>query len=184
VLRCPCRDRHHVLFNYTTTPFFFREDFTDPGEEHTNHGNGHFVTWGEWGGYAHCPAGFSPCPPLFTVDEHRTRLTRQFQTLLDGSRSRSELATEVDPSLVEADLGLAGTGAFPTFYAWMPSCGAHNGAYDDASFYNSTVSYKTFTHSMRTWLEGFVRAGRLNLRGWRVDGWGAGAGNAMTSTCP
>lgn len=172
-----CRDRYHVLFNHIATPFFFREDFTDPNVEHTNHGNGHIVTWGEWDGYAHCPTGFSPCPPLVTLDEHRTRLTRQFQTLLDGSRSRSELATEADPSL-------GGPDDFPTFYAWMPSCGVHSGAYDDASFYDTTVSYNTFTHSMRTWLEGFVRVGRLNLRGWRVDGWSDSAGNVMTTTCP
>ncbi len=172
-----CRDRHHILFNHIATPFFFRQDFTDPNKGHTNHGNGHSVLWGDWDSYAHCPAGFSPCPPLFTLDEHRTRLTQQFQTLLDGSRSRSELATGVDPSL-------GGAGSFPTFYAWMPDCGVHSGASNDASFYDTTVSYKTFTHSMRTWLEGFVRVGRLGLRGWRVDGWDDGAGNIMTTTCP
>lgn len=172
-----CRDRSHVLFNHIATPFFFREDFTDPNQEHTNHGNGHFVDWGDWDNYPHCPPSFSPCPPLFTVDEHRTRLETQFQTLLNGSRSRSELATGADPSL-------GGPGNFPTFYAWMPNCGVHDGAYDDASFYNTTMSYKTFTHSMRTWLEGFVRVGRLNLRGWRVDGWEDSGGNVMTSTCP
>lgn len=171
-----CRDRYHVLFHHIATPFFFREDFTDPNQEHTNHGSGHFVEWGAWDTYAHCPAGFSPCPPLFTVDEHRTRLTQQFETLLEGSSSRSELATGVDPSL--------GVGNFPTFYAWMPDCHVHEGAYNDASFYNTTVSYKTFTHSMRQWLEGFMRVGRTNLRGWRVDGWADSSGNVMTSACP
>ena len=172
-----CRDRYHVLFNHIATPFFFREDFTDPNKEHTNRGVGHLVQWGNWDDYPHCSLSFNLCPPLFNPDEHRTRLARQFQTLLDGSRSRSELATGADPSL-------CGVAAFPSFYAWMPSCGVHNGAYQDAPFYDTTVSYKTFTHSMRQWLEGFVRVGRTNLRGWRTDGWDDGSGNVMTSTCP
>jgi hypothetical protein len=177
-----CRDRQHVLFNHIATPFFFREDFTDPNQEHTNGGHGHLVTWADEADWqvAPCPPDSALCPPLFTVDEHRTRLETQFQTLLDGSPSRSELATGVDPSL-------GGPGNFPTFYAWMPNCSVHNGAYDDASFYNTTVSYKTFTYSMREWLEHFVRVGRLNLRGWRVDGWSDSAGNVMTidpNTCP
>lgn len=171
-----CRDRYHILFNHIATPFFYREDFTDPGEEHTNHGLGHFVEWGAWDAYPHCPVGFNPCPPLFTVEEHRTRLTQQFQTLLDKSAAHSELATGVDPSL--------GAGNFPTFHAWMPSCNSHNGAYQDEPFYDTTVSYKTFTHSMRTWLEGFMRVGRTNLRSWRVDEWADSSGNVMTSTCP
>jgi hypothetical protein len=172
-----CRDRYHVLFNHTATPFFFREDFSDPNQEHTHNGTGHAVLWGEWDTYAHCSPNLNPCPPLFSLDEHRTRLTQQFLTLLGDSRFRSELATGADPSL-------GGVGDFPTFYAWMPNCGVHNGAYDDASFYDTTVSYKTFTYSMREWLEHFVGVGRLNLRGWRVDGWSDSVGNIMMSTCP
>jgi hypothetical protein len=174
-----CRDRAHVLFNHIATPFFIREDFSDPNQEHTNNGLGHPVVWADetsWASFAYCPPDHNPCPPTFSVPlEHRTRLSQQFQTLLDGSLLRSELATGADPSL-------SGTGLFPSWFAWMPNCGVHNGAYADASFFDTTMTYLTYTYSMQMFLRDFVSVGRTDLRGWYVDGWSDGAGNVMTTT--
>ena len=174
-----CRDRMHVLFNHIATPFFIREDFSDPNQEHTGGGTGHPVVWADesdWASFAHCPPDHNPCPPVFSVpDEHRPRLTQQFQTLLDGSLSRSELATGADPSLNSI-------GLFPTWFAWMPDCGVHKGAYADATFFDTTMTYLTYTYSMQLFLHDFVSVGRTDLRGWYVDGWNDGAGNVMTTT--
>jgi hypothetical protein len=78
-----CRDRKHVLLNHVSTPFFIREDFTDPNKEHTLGGLGHPVQWGEW---QTDPAlcnwfGGTPCPPLLTIAEHRERLEAQAQAV-------------------------------------------------------------------------------------------------------
>jgi hypothetical protein len=168
-----CRDRYHVLFHHISTPFFFREDFTDPNQEHTRKGFGHPVLWGDQDNYPHCAtAGSSPCVPLFTVSEHRDRLEQQYQTLLEGSHSRSELATGDDTSL-------RGAGVFPTWFAWMPSCRKHEGVYDNASFYNTTMSYMASTNTMREWLERFASAERTNVRRGLVDGWVDASGNVM-----
>ena len=168
-----CSDRTHVLLNHIATPFFFRQDFTDPNSAHTNGGAGHTVTWGSTSvPYAPCAA--PGCYPVLSVAEHRDRLEQQFATILDSSWTRSEMVTGADPSL--------GAGNFPSLYAWMPQCGTHSGAYNDDSYFDTTMSYLTYTYSMRMWVESFMRVGRTNLRGWRVDGWTEGAGNAQTTT--
>jgi hypothetical protein len=127
-------------------------------------GAGHPVPWGALGSYGHCPPGFDPCPPFFDLAEHRARLMKEVQTLLDDSATRSELGTGADPSL-------AGIGAFPTLFAWMPDCTTHAGTFEDDSFFDTTMSYLDTTYSLREWLEHFVNAGRVDLRGWRIDGW-------------
>jgi len=174
-----CRDRMHVLFNHVSTPFFIREDFSDPNPEHTDGEAGHPVDWADessWTNSASCPTGHNPCPPVFSIpDEHRPRITKQFQTLLDGSLPRSELATGADPSLNSI-------GLFPTWFAWMPNCGVHVGAYADTPFFDTTMTYLTYTYSMDMFLRDFVSVGRTNLRGWNVDGWSDGAGNLTTTT--
>ena len=170
-----CADRHHVLLNHIATPFFFREDFTDPNKEHTNGGAGHNLQWGDVGAFGHCVV--SPCLPILTVAEYREHLEAQFDAMVNSSSTRSEMATGNDPSL--------GAGNFPTFYAWMPDCGVHEGAFANPSFFDTTISYKgIFNYTMRQWLEGFMSVARTNLRGFRVDGWTDYAGNQMTTTCP
>ncbi len=161
-----CHDRYHMLFNHIATPFFFREDFSDPNLEHTDDGDGHPVFWAdetEWSMFpTRCPTTL--CPPSFSApSEHRIRLETQFDTLLNGANSQSELATGADPSL-------AGIGSFPAFYAWMPDCGSHGGAYNDKAFFDTIITSSTTTSSMREWLETFMSAGRANLSGTLVDG--------------
>jgi len=169
-----CIDRGHVMLNHIATPFMFREDFSDPNMEHLNGGSEHTVYWGDEDFYAHCPVG-TQCLPILDAAEFRDRLEEQFQAMLDYSQTDSELATGADPSL--------GAGNFPTFYAWMPDCGTHAGAYDNDSFFDTDMSYLAFTYNMNVWLQHFLNVGRTNLRGWRVDGW-TSAGNTMTTTCP
>lgn len=163
-----CHDRYHVLFNHIATPFFFREDFSDPNIEHTDNGKGNPVFWADetdWSAFpTRCPG--TTCPPSFSVpSEHRARLEEQFDTLQRYSDKRSELATGADPSL-------AGIGNFPAFYAWMPDCGSHGGVYKDATFFDTTMTYTTstnsFTHSMREWVEKFMDVSRVNVNGTRV----------------
>ena len=160
-----CTDRHHVLLNHIATPFFFREDFRDPNPEHLNFPIGHEIKW------ADCPILGATCFPLLNVAEYRARLTEQFETMLYQSQIDSELATGADPSV--------GAGNFPTWYAWMPQCQVHEGAYNTKQFFGTRITYGPFVHTMRSWLEGFMSVGRLNLRGSRVDGWAG-----MTTTCP
>ena len=170
-----CTDRMHVLLNHVATPFFFREDFTDPNPEHLNGGAGHTMQWGSTSiPYAPCAGPPSACYPTLNTAEHRERLEQQFGTILGSSLTRSELATGADPSL--------GAGNFPTMVAWMPQCGVHEGAYSDDGYFDTTMTYLTYTYSMRMWLESFMSVGRTNLRGWRVDGWTDWAGNAQTTT--
>lgn len=168
-----CSDRMHVLLNHIATPFFFREDFTDPNQEHTNGGAGHSVLWGSTSvPYAACAS--PACFPVLTVAEHRARLMQQWQTILDGSLLRSELFTGADPSL--------GAGNFPATVAWMPQCGTHAGAYNDDSYFDTTMTYLTYTYSMRMFVEGFMMHPRTNARSWYVDGWTDPLGNVMTTT--
>lgn len=171
-----CHDLLHVIFNHMSTPYFFREDFTDPNKAHTNDGLGHNILWAEFANYPWCPSG-PPCPPRFNLAEHRERLEQQVQTLIDDSAARSELATGTDPTL-------AGAGTFPTFYAWMPECHTHNGAFDDASFFETRISYLGSGYSMREWLERFMEEDRADVTDWRIDGWTDGAGNEMTTDSP
>ena len=170
-----CSDRMHVLMNHIATPFFFREDFTDPNLEHTNGGAGHTMLWGSTNvPYAPCPAPPNACYPVLSVAEHRGRLEKQFNTILDSSLLRSEMVTGADPSL--------GAGNFPTLYAWMPQCGVHAGSYNDDSFFNTTMTYLAYTYSMRMFVEGFMTSARTNLRSWYVDGWTDPLGSVQTTT--
>ena len=171
-----CTDRHHVLLNHIATPFMFREDFTDPNKEHTNGGAGHNVQFGDVDFFAHCPDPLVPCLPILTVAEYRERLEAQFDAMLTSSITRSEMAAGIDPSL--------GAVNFPTFYAWMPDCGVHEGSYTNPGFFGTKISYLVYTYTMEQWLEHFMSVGRTNLRGWRIDGWTDYVGNTMTTTCP
>jgi hypothetical protein len=173
-----CRDAMHVLFNHVSTPFLFRQDFSDPNKGHTNPPVGNLLEWGEWDNYAHCAlVGTSPCPPrLVAPDEHRPRMEEQALTMWEGHRFRSELALGIDTS-----------GPPPTFYAWMPDCSVHEGAYDNDQFFRTSITYTsptyTSTYTLRGWLEGFMSQPRTGRQGIRMDGWGLG-GATMTSTCP
>lgn len=160
-----CVDRHHVLFNHVSTPFFLKQDLSDPNAEHLNGGAGHNVLWG-----TSCVGG--PCPPVLTGDEFALRIGAQARTLIELSSSHSELATGADP----------GGGGFPTFYGWITNCGSHEGAYEDPQFFDTGIEYQGTTVSMREWLEEFVAAERAGATDWRIHGY-PGA-DPMESDCP
>jgi hypothetical protein len=197
-----CRDRHHVLLNHVATPFFVREDFSDPNREHADGGHGHMPQWGEAAAYPHCAAlGETECPPLIPAGNpspYRDRLETQARTALAGLQARSELA-----------LGQDASGPAPTFFLWMPDCGAHEGAYDDEHFYEvsagppaaaapaaaaaaaaqeaaavrrrlrGTWSPPPGRMSMRELVEQFMLAPPAGARGYRIDGF-----DGATSVCP
>ena len=162
-----CRDRHHVLLNHIATPFFQREDFTDPNPEHNDSPDGHPLQWAAEGNYRNCEGGV-PCLPRLDLDEYRERVALQAQTLIAGATTRSELGRRVDPS-----------GDFPTFFLWLPSCGKHDGAYDDQSFYTAALG----GYTMRTWLETFMRAPRTGTLAWLIDGVADAEGKISLSQC-
>lgn len=171
-----CTDRFHVLLNHIATPYFIREDFTDPNPEHTNGGAGHQLLWADAGFFAHCPSQLIPCLPRLTVAEYRERLEEQFQTLLDDSPFRSELATGADPSL--------GAGNYPNISVWMPQCGVHEGSYSEDAFFDTTMDYIGFVYSMDMFLRDFMSGPRTGGRSWYVDGWTDSLGNVQTTlTC-
>lgn len=155
-----CRDRHHVLLNHIATPFFFREDFSDDNKEHLWQGTAHLVQWGEADTFTHCDPGTS-CLPQLNPAEYRERLTAQFNAMLTESATYSELATGADASLSGANV--------PTWYAWMPDCGSHEGAYDGDAFFETDMTYRTYVYNMKSWLEGFMTVSRTDLRGFLVD---------------
>ena len=68
------------------------------------------------------------------------------------------------------------------FAAWMPSCGTHNGAYNDQSFYGTTISFRSTNYSMRESLERFLTKPPADVHLARSDGITAPGGNAMTTT--
>lgn len=172
-----CRDRQHVLFNHIATPFFVREDFTDPNQEHTAGGLGSPVLWALPPGctYPDLPNAPGCSPPRFPPStEHRARLSAQAETLIEGLRTRSEIASGADTSLPP--------GSVPTVYVWMPKCGSHAGAYDNASFRQTALDHGGYVVSMRDWVERFVRARPFGGVAWRLDG--THLGKTMTSVCP
>jgi hypothetical protein len=165
-----CRDRYHTLLGHVTTPFFVREDRSD--SQHTNHGRGHVLEWGEPASYPHCPlVGVDPCPPLVAVGNpspYRDRQDEQVAALVGGLRTRSELATGEDAS-----------GPPPTVSIWMPDCGVHGGAYDEKQYNGTRLVDATGAVTLRQRLEAFVAAPAQGGILVRVDGW-AGA----VSRCP
>jgi hypothetical protein len=171
-----CRDRHHVLFNHVSTPMFVRQDFSDPNKGHTNSGVGFGVAWGSaQAGAALCSwFAVDPCPPLLSVAQYQDRIAVQAQTLISDYWSAWEGAA-ADPTIT--------VGARPTMYLWMPDCGSHAGAYNNDHFFDTEVTYKTYVHSMRQWLEGFMSVPAQNRKGWRVDGWTDGV-DTMATVCP
>ena len=166
-----CRDRQHVLFNHVTTPFMVRQDFTDPNREHLDAPNGHWVRWGNTASYSYCPQG-TPCEPRFNATEFRARLEKQIQTLLTHAWTRSEVARGVDKT----------AGPLPTFFAWMPACGQHEGAYSDNPFYDVTIATDATSFTMRTWLEEFMSAPRSGVRRYQIDNALDSGGRRMRST--
>lgn len=169
-----CRDRHHVLLNHIATPFFIREDFTDDNKEHLWLGTTHMVQWGDLDAYSHCAAGTS-CLPELDPAEYRARLTAQVNALINEAAIDSELATGADTSLPGA--------SFPTFAAWMPDCGSHEGAYDADSFFETDMTYNTSVSNMKLWLQGFMNAARTGVQAYLVDDLTL-AGYPMDTVCP
>lgn len=162
-----CRDRVHVLANHLTTPAFVREDFSDPNSEHTVSGLGHLVLWGPWGAYPHCPAPLATCPPRIDVGDgspYEERLQQQAATILADLRFRSELATGEDAS-----------GPVPTLFLWMPDCGSHAGASDEAQWNRVALANASSSVTMRELLESFVAAPATGLIAGRIAGFGGDA---------
>ena len=166
-----CQDRQHVLLNHISTPFLVREDFTDPNREHLDAPNGHWVRWGNSGNYSYCPDG-PPCEPRFNAAEFRARLEKQVQTLLASAWTRSEIARGVDRSVAPQT----------TMFAWMPSCGQHEGSYTDNPFYGVTITTSATSFSMRQWVEEFMSAPRSGVRRYQIDGALDPAGRRMTTS--
>ncbi len=157
-----CRDRHHVLLNHTGTPFFLRQDFRDPNREHLNGGRGHEARFSDDANYPHCPPA-EPCNAILNEGEYRARLEAQIQTFLRFSTTRSEIGTGADRTFNTP-------GTLPTSYVWMPACARHDGAYNDDSFFNATISTRVSSYTMRQWLEEFMNAPPLGGRLWQIDG--------------
>jgi hypothetical protein len=168
-----CRDRQHVLFNHVSTPFMVRQDFTDPNREHLDAPHGHWVRWGTAANFSYCPDA-QPCDPRFNAAEFRARLEKQIQTLRTHAWTRSELARGIDKT----------TGPPPTFYAWMPACGQHDGAFSDDPFFAVTITTSATSFSMRQWLEDFMAAPRTGVRKYQIDNALDAAGRRMrTGPC-
>jgi hypothetical protein len=149
-----------------------RQDFTDPNREHLDAPTGHWVRWGNAASYSYCPDA-QPCEPRFNTAEFRARLEKQIETLLAHAWTRSELARGIDKT----------TAPLPTFYAWMPSCGQHDGAFSDA-FFAVTISTTATSFTMRQWLEDFMAAPRSGVRKYQIDDALDTAGRRMrTSQC-
>ncbi|MGN6184377.1 MAG: pectin acetylesterase-family hydrolase [Thermoanaerobaculia bacterium] len=155
-----CNDRMHVLFNHIETPFFVREDFTDPNVDHNDSPLGFNVVWGRTKNFPWCPDAL-PCTPRMNNTEFRTRVTKQIATLLSGAYTRSEMAQHQDTTLTKN----------PTFYAWMPACGQHEGSFEDEGFFDATIATEgSASFSMRQWTEEFMKAPRNGVRKYKVDG--------------
>lgn len=175
--RWKCRDRFHVLFNHIATPLFFREDFTDPNSEHTDGGDGHPVSWGVPTGCTYPDLLELPgcdAPRLAAATQHRARLEEQVTTFLSDFDTDSELATQADTSLP--------AGTLPTVYAWMPSCGTHEGAYGNAGYHDTEIDDGVTSIDMRAWIEAFVAAPATNQVAWKIEG--NVLATSMTSSCP
>lgn len=158
-----CRDKWHVRFHHETTPVFLREDFSDPGGDHTNNGQGYDVSWGPLGAYPHCAKiGFTPCPPRMATgpgSPYVARLNAQAQDYLQHILTDGELASGADPS-----------GPPPTTYLWMPNCGTHAGAYDNGQYQDARLLRGPGGTNMRQWLELFVAAPATGVALARIDG--------------
>jgi hypothetical protein len=169
-----CNDRMHVLMNHIETPIMVRQDWRDPNTEHLNGANGYTVQWGDMGVYPWCSGG--PCLPVMSIAERDTRLAEQATTFIWDANARSEIGTNVDPSL---------GGSFPTQFVWMPQCQAHNGAYDDKQFFGVGIKTGSSVVTLRQYAERFMAASPLNGRNYRVVGFSTPAGTPMTQvTCP
>jgi len=166
-----CRDRFHVAFNHMTTPFMFREDWTDPSKGHFWDGRGHPAAWADWDSFPHCALyGLDPCPPLLGAGDptpYRERLTEQYTKLLSDHTTRSELALGIDTS-----------GPPPTKFFWMPDCTSHAGSYDDVQFYNVRITDGIDALTMREVVESFAIAPPVGMAVSVVDGVGG-----RTSIC-
>lgn len=165
-----CRERQHVLFNHISTPFMVHEDFTDPNRDHLDSPNGHWVRWGDPANFSYCPTA-EPCDPRFNVAEFRARIEKQIETLLTSAWTKSELARGIDTT----------PGPLPTMFAWMPSCGSHEGSFQDDAFFGTRISSGGTSFSMREWLEEFIAAPRSGVRQYLIDG-AMGAGGTMRTT--
>ncbi len=171
-----CNDRYHVAFNHISTPFFIREDFSDPNTEHTQGHTGHELIWGDAGFYPWCPPG-EQCLPKLSLAQHREHLEEQAARLLDDSATRSEFAIGTDPSLPPGAM-------FPTVYAWMPQCNSHEGAFQDVPFFDTAITYNGATVTMEDWVEAFVAAPRYGPPQWLVDGYIDAVGQEMDTAPP
>ncbi|MGH2830576.1 MAG: hypothetical protein ACRDJM_08830 [Actinomycetota bacterium] len=171
-----CNDRYHVLFNHITTPFFVREDFRDPNQEHTDGHTGHDVIWGDYGNYPWCAT--NPCLPRLSLAQHKEHLYEQASRLILDSGAASELAMGFDPSM-------PGPAPFPAFSVWMPACSAHAGVMNNAQFRLSTISYQGVPTTLRGFVEQFVQGPRIGPPSWLIDGYVDPAGQQMqTTACP
>lgn len=170
-----CADRFHVLFNHITTPFFLREDVRDPNAQHNNNNDprgpqydGHRLFWATPSlAYCNDPAATVPCSPTLSPTDYRARVEEQAERLIEDFATRSELA-------------VAG-GVVPTIYLWLPSCREHNGAFQDAPFFNTrleSVSLGT-SPSMHDFLVEFMNDVPDGAVSARIDGEGD-----MVSSCP
>jgi hypothetical protein len=169
-----CHDYIHVLLNHVSTPFFVREDYRD--SNHSNPVEDHELSWGPIAEYpAHCPG--RTCVPVFAVPgEHRGRLNEQADRLWFDYRARSEIAEGIDTSMP--------AGQVPSFALWMPNCGSHAGAYDDAQFFGVSISSPVGSRTMESLLASFMASSRIGRQAMFRDDWVHDGGFVSDSTGP
>jgi hypothetical protein len=167
-----CSDRFHVRLHHESTPALLREDYFDPNSDHINEPYGYILWWGELAVYLHCnglvDAGvpdlfaFSPCPPTATRAQSTLRLAVQATHFRLGVHTLAENVVNADPT---DDPG--------SVFVWMPSCGSHEGAYDDPQYYDTSVWKDGVLKSYREFLQDFVAApatGVIEYRASFLDG--------------
>jgi hypothetical protein len=147
------------------------EDFTDPNRDHLDAPSGFWVRWGNASNYSYC-SDAQPCEPRFNAAEFRARIEEQIQTLLASHWTRSEIARGVDKTIAPS----------LTMFAWMPSCGHHEGSYEDNGYQRVTISTSATSFSMRQWIEEFMRAPRSGVRRYQIDNAIDSSGRRMSTT--
>lgn len=140
-----CNERQHVLLNHVDVPFFVKQDFSDPNTEHNNNPIGHQPTWGVDG-------------ITFSQSEFAMRVMAQATSLIELARTESEPAGLGKP--------------FPLFFAWIGNCATHNGVYDNEVYYPTGFVYQATRHSLREWVERFVRTPPDGASEYRVHRYG------------
>lgn len=168
-----CADRFHVLYNHIATPFFIREDFTDPNGQHNNNpsgpvNNGHRLFWAKPEiRFCKDPESLEPCLPVLSAADFRARVEEQAEQLLSSFSTKAEQWSNGD--------------GVPTVYIWAPDCGVHAGAFNDAQFFNVVIDDVNtgMNSTMHDFLVDFMNDQPTDSSDSRIDG-----NSDFQTTCP